>query len=119
MPPSRASAIASRASVTVSIAAETTGMLSSIDRVSRVFLGLSSLHFPALVFQEASALIVEQFFHLNGVGSFIIQAAFSRDYAVVMTLTALVAVVVVFVNFLVDMLYVVLDPRIRRQRALA
>ena len=36
MPPSRASAIASRASVTVSIAAETSGMLSSIERVSRV-----------------------------------------------------------------------------------
>ena len=35
-PPSRASAIASRASVTVSIAAETIGMLSSIERVSRV-----------------------------------------------------------------------------------
>ena len=43
----------------------------------------------------------------------------SRDYAVVMTLTALIAVVVVFMNFLVDMLYVVLDPRIRRARALA
>ena len=36
MPPSRASAIARRASVTVSIAAETIGMLSSIERVSRV-----------------------------------------------------------------------------------
>jgi peptide/nickel transport system permease protein len=65
------------------------------------------------------ALIVEQFFHLNGFGSFIIQAVFSRDYAVVQTLTALVAVVVVVINFLVDMLYVVLDPRIRRARALA
>ena len=58
------------------------------------------------------ALIVEQFFHLNGIGSFIIQSAFSRDYAVVMTLTALVAVVVVVVNFLVDLLYIALDPRI-------
>ena len=64
------------------------------------------------------ALIVEQFFHLNGFGSFIIQSAFSRDYAVVMTLTALVAVVVVVINFLVDILYIALDPRIRRQRAL-
>ena len=64
------------------------------------------------------ALIVEQFFHLNGIGSFIIQSAFSRDYAVVMTLTALVAIVVVVVNFLVDLLYIALDPRIRRQRAL-
>jgi peptide/nickel transport system permease protein len=65
------------------------------------------------------ALIVEQFFHLNGFGSFIIQAVFSRDYAVVQTLTALVAVVVVVINFLVDMLYVALDPRLRRARALA
>jgi peptide/nickel transport system permease protein len=65
------------------------------------------------------ALIVEQFFHLNGFGSFIIQAVFSRDYAVVQTLTALVAVVVVVMNFLVDMVYVVLDPRIRRARAIA
>jgi peptide/nickel transport system permease protein len=65
------------------------------------------------------ALIVEQFFHLNGFGSFIVQAVFSRDYAVVQTLTALVAVVVVVMNFLVDMIYVVLDPRIRRARALA
>jgi len=64
------------------------------------------------------ALIVEQFFHLNGIGSFIIGSVFSRDYAVVMTLTALVAVVVVFVNFMVDLLYIALDPRIRRQRAL-
>jgi len=65
------------------------------------------------------ALIVEQVFHLNGFGSFIISAVFSRDYAVVQTLTALIAVVVVVINFLVDMLYVVLDPRVRRQRALA
>jgi peptide/nickel transport system permease protein len=64
------------------------------------------------------ALIVEQFFHLNGFGSFIVQAVFSRDYAVVQSLTALVAVVVVVANFLVDMVYVVLDPRIRRARAL-
>jgi peptide/nickel transport system permease protein len=59
-------------------------------------------------------LIVEQFFHLNGIASFLIQAVFSRDYAVVQTLTALIAIVVVVVNFLVDMVYVVLDPRIRR-----
>jgi peptide/nickel transport system permease protein len=65
------------------------------------------------------ALIVEQFFHLNGFGSFIIQAVFSRDYAVVQTLTALIAVVVVVTNFAVDMLYAILDPRIRRARALA
>ncbi len=64
-------------------------------------------------------LIVEYFFHLNGFGSFIIQAAGSRDYAVVQTLTALIAVVVVVMNFLVDMVYVLLDPRIRRARALA
>ena len=40
-PPSRASAIARRASVTVSIAAETTGMFSEIDGVSRVIVETS------------------------------------------------------------------------------
>jgi peptide/nickel transport system permease protein len=65
------------------------------------------------------ALIVEQFFHLNGFGSFLIGSVFSRDYAVVQTLTAMVAVVVVVINFFVDMIYVVLDPRVRRARAIA
>ena len=52
-------------------------------------------------------------------GKMIVDGVFSRDYAVVQTLTALIAVVVVVANFLVDMVYVVLDPRIRRARALA
>jgi peptide/nickel transport system permease protein len=83
---------------------------------SFTFLTVLGINIGALV---GGALIVEQFFNLNGFGSFIVQAVFSRDYAVVQTLTALIAVVVVVVNFLVDMLYVVLDPRIRRPRAIA
>jgi peptide/nickel transport system permease protein len=83
---------------------------------SFTFITILGINIGQLV---GGALIVEQFFHLNGFGSFIVQAVFSRDYAVVQTLTALVAVVVVVVNFLVDMVYVVLDPRIRRARALA
>jgi peptide/nickel transport system permease protein len=83
---------------------------------SFTFITILGINIGQLV---GGALIVEQFFHLNGFGSFIVQAVFSRDYAVVQTLTALIAVVVVVVNFLVDMFYVVLDPRIRRARALA
>jgi len=62
------------------------------------------------------ALIVEQFFGLNGFGSFIIGATFARDYAVVQTMTAIIAVVVIVINFGVDLLYALLDPRIRRAR---
>jgi peptide/nickel transport system permease protein len=83
---------------------------------SFTFITVLGINIGALV---GAALIVEQFFALNGFGSFIVQAVFSRDYAVVQTLTALIAVVVVVVNFLVDMAYMVLDPRLRRPRALA
>jgi peptide/nickel transport system permease protein len=61
-------------------------------------------------------IIAEQFFRLNGFGSFIIGATLARDYAVVQTMTALIAVVVILINFGVDMLYTALDPRIRRAR---
>jgi peptide/nickel transport system permease protein len=82
---------------------------------SFTFITVLGINIGALV---GGALIVEQFFTLNGFGSFIVQAVFSRDYAVAQTLTALIAVVVVVVNFVVDLLYMVLDPRIRRARTL-
>jgi peptide/nickel transport system permease protein len=83
---------------------------------SFTFITLLGINIGALV---GGALIVEQFFNMNGFGSFIVQAVFSRDYAVVQSLTALIAVVVVVINFSVDMFYIVLDPRIRRAPAVA
>ena len=58
-------------------------------------------------------VVTEQVFNLNGIGKLFVQAVARGDYTMVQGLVLLVAVVFVMVNFLVDMLYAVLDPRIR------
>jgi peptide/nickel transport system permease protein len=64
-------------------------------------------------------IVVERIFAIAGLGSLIVEAIFTRDYLVVQGTVALVAVAFVVVNFLVDILYAVIDPRIRHARALA
>ena len=58
-------------------------------------------------------VVTEQVFNLNGIGKLFVQAVGRGDYTMVQGLVLLVAVVFVLVNFLVDMLYGGLDPRIR------
>lgn len=59
------------------------------------------------------AVIIEQVFALPGVGRLAIQAIGNRDYPVVQGVILLVATGFVAVNILVDLLYSILDPRIR------
>lgn len=63
------------------------------------------------------ALIVEIIFALPGMGSLAVQSIFSRDYLVVQGFVVVVAVGYVLINFVVDMIYALLDPRIRHARA--
>ena len=65
------------------------------------------------------ALIVETIFALPGVGRLLVESIYARDLVVVQGVVAFVAVAFVLVNFAVDMLYAVLDPRIRHGRAVA
>jgi|SRR6266545_2316387 len=65
------------------------------------------------------ALIVETIFALPGIGRLLVEAIYARDLVVVQGVVAFVAVAFVLVNFGVDLLYAVLDPRIRHGRALA
>src|SRR5258705_3150849 len=58
-------------------------------------------------------VVTEQVFNLNGIGKLFVHAVSRGDYTMVQGLVLLVAVTFVLVNFLVDMLYAVLDPRIR------
>ncbi|HEX9841625.1 MAG TPA: ABC transporter permease [bacterium] len=58
-------------------------------------------------------VITETVFNIPGVARFLVQAILWRDYPIVQNLVMLIAVVVVCANFLVDLLYVVLDPRIQ------
>ena len=61
------------------------------------------------------AFITETIFGIPGIGRFAVDSIFNRDYPVIMALALIVAVAFVFANLLVDLLYGVLDPRIRRQ----
>lgn len=64
------------------------------------------------------AVIAEQFFALAGVGTRLVVAVQQNDILVIQAITAVLVVVVVIVNLLVDLLYAVVDPRIRHARAL-
>jgi len=58
-------------------------------------------------------IVTETVFNIPGVARFLVEAIRWRDYPIVQNLVMFIAVVVVTVNFLVDLLYMVLDPRIR------
>lgn len=59
------------------------------------------------------AVIIEQIFNLRGLGNYIYQSIFIKDYAVVQTMALYIALVVVLMNLTVDVLYAWLNPRIR------
>jgi peptide/nickel transport system permease protein len=62
------------------------------------------------------AVVIETVFAWPGVGRVIIQAIEAKDFSVVQAGVFLIAVVFVVVNLIVDLLYGVLDPRIRLSR---
>jgi peptide/nickel transport system permease protein len=66
-----------------------------------------------------NAFIIELLFNLNGVGRKVIQALFQRDFPVVLSGTMMITFVFVVTTTIVDLLYGVLDPRIRHARAIA
>ena len=57
-------------------------------------------------------LVTEQVFNLNGIGKLTVEAVLRRDYTMTQALILLVSAAFIVVNFLVDMLYVWLDPRV-------
>jgi len=65
------------------------------------------------------AVAIEVLFQLKGMGFLLADAVFKHDFLVVQACAALLVLGVVFTNFVVDMVYAVIDPRIRQMRALA
>ncbi len=69
------------------------------------------INFGALL---GGTVVIEQVFSLPGLGSKLLSAISSRDILMVQGITVFIATVYVIVNTLVDLLYIVIDPRIRR-----
>lgn len=61
----------------------------------------------------AGSVLVEEVFNWPGVGSLVLDAILKQDYSVVQTFILLAAVLFVLINLTVDVLYAVIDPRIR------
>jgi peptide/nickel transport system permease protein len=69
-----------------------------------------SFTFASLV---SGAVVTENVFALPGVGSLIVQSVLKRDYPVIQGIMMVVAVLYVVINFITDLAYASLDPRIR------
>ena len=71
---------------------------------------------PTLGFLITGSFVIEQIFAIPGIGRYYVTAVTARDYSVVMGLTVLLAIIVIFANMVVDILYGFLDPRTRDAR---
>jgi peptide/nickel transport system permease protein len=60
-------------------------------------------------------VVTEQVFNLNGIGMLFVESITRRDYTMTQALVLLVAFAFIFMNFLIDLFYAWLDPRIRYQ----
>jgi len=64
-------------------------------------------------FLMGGLIVTETVFNIPGVARFIVEAIKWRDYPIVQNLVMFVAVVALSINFIIDLLYAVLDPRIK------
>jgi ABC-type dipeptide/oligopeptide/nickel transport system permease component len=71
---------------------------------------LAALNFGALI---GGAIVTEQIFQLDGMGNYFIQNLFNQDIYPIMAWLMVVAIAVILFNLIADILYGVLDPRVR------
>jgi len=70
---------------------------------------------PAAAGLLTGSFVVETIFQIPGLGRFFVQAAFNRDYTLIMGMVLFYALAILFFNLAVDVLQVWLDPRLRHQ----
>ncbi|MGB8315549.1 MAG: ABC transporter permease subunit, partial [Aestuariivirga sp.] len=68
---------------------------------------------PAAAGLLTGSIIVETIFQIPGVGRYFIDAALNRDYTLVMGTVVMIAIFTIVFNLIVDVLYAVVDPRVR------
>ena len=68
---------------------------------------------PAFVGIITGSMVIESVFGLPGIGQLFVNGALNRDYSLVLSLTIMVGSLTIFFNAVVDILYAVIDPKIR------
>ena len=73
--------------------------------------------FIAMVAAEilAGSIVVEQVFSVTGMGRLLVTAISNRDYPIVQAVVLYITVIVIIINFIVDILYQFVDPRVRTE----
>ena len=93
---------------------------------ARVFFGnilrnaaLPSLTIAGVLFGElvGGAVVTETVFSRTGIGNLTVNAVANRDTPVLMAVVVIAATVYVLINLIVDLLYPIIDPRLRRRAA--
>ncbi|MDC7223865.1 MAG: ABC transporter permease subunit [Spirochaetales bacterium] len=67
---------------------------------------------PAFAAIMTGSLVVEQIFRIPGMGAYFTKSALNRDYTLLMGAMIVYSIILILMNFLVDVLYSVLDPRV-------
>jgi len=78
---------------------------------SFTLLTVAGINLGALI---GGSVIVEQLFSIQGIGNLLVQSISSRDYKTIQAVVLIISITFVGANFIVDLLYSTLDPRIRR-----
>ena len=68
---------------------------------------------PATAAMITGSVVIERIYDIPGLGSYFVQGAMNRDYTLVMGVVVFYGVVIILLNFIVDLLYAWLNPRIR------
>lgn len=68
---------------------------------------------PATAAVITGSVVIEQIFAVPGLGRFFVQGALNRDYTLVMGVVVFYGVLIIFFNFLVDLAYAWLDPKVK------
>ena len=68
---------------------------------------------PATAAILTGSVVIEQIFGIPGLGRYFVQGALNRDYTLVMGVVVFYGALIILFNFIVDLLYAALDPRIR------
>ncbi|HZU14720.1 MAG TPA: ABC transporter permease [Chloroflexota bacterium] len=84
-----------------------------IHAVKNTLVPLASIVGPVVAYLITGAFVIETFFGIPGIGYITVESIFNSDYSVIEATTLLLAAFVVLVNFLTDVVYALVDPRVR------
>jgi len=99
------------------VTARAKGVRESVVNLKHAFrnalIPVTTIAGPAFADILTGSLVVEQIFGIPGIGKYYVTSIGNRDYPVIMATTLIFALLIIFMNLLVDISYALLDPRIR------